>query len=97
MQKCKTQVSAKVLLRLVGDDGAVDHVACSAYGKVVNQLANLPSDHKVTVKELLMAKPISQIDYITNKKDNCCGCAPSVAETFLFACCFARVKLFFFF
>ncbi len=65
---CKTQVSAKVLLRFAGDDGAVDHVACSAYGEIVNQLANLPSNHTVTVKELLMAKPISQIDYITNKK-----------------------------
>ncbi len=65
---CKTQVSAKVLLRFAGDDGAVDHVACSAYGEVVNQPANLPSNHTVTVKELLMAKPMSQIDYITNKK-----------------------------
>ncbi len=45
---CKTQVSPKVLLRFVGDDGAIDHVACCAYSEVINQLANLPSGHKVT-------------------------------------------------
>ena len=65
---CKTQVSARVLLKFVRDDGIVDYVTLSAFGETVNQLANLPCGHRVTMKDLLTSKPIAQIEYIKNKR-----------------------------
>ena len=66
---CKKQVSARVLLRYCNQDGASDQrITCFAFGDIVNQLANLPSDQRVSVPDLLLGRPIAQLEYITNKK-----------------------------
>ena len=45
---CPEQITARVLLQHLNDEGQYDQVTCSAFGDMVYQLANLSKGHCIT-------------------------------------------------
>jgi hypothetical protein len=66
---CSQQISARVLLRYINEELQYNLITCSAFGDIVNQLANLPKNHVITAADLLKPQVFHEIRYITNKKN----------------------------
>ena len=47
---CNEQVSTKVLLRYKNKANDYEQIMCSAFGDIVNQLANKPKESTVTIE-----------------------------------------------
>lgn len=64
---CQDQISARLYLRYLNAQGQSKKVVCAASGDVVHQLADLPRDQKVTMSDLLKARPIHQVKFLTER------------------------------
>ena len=65
---CAEQISARVMLRYINDEGQYDHITLSAFGDLVYQLAHLPKDREIKKQDLFKAKEIQEMRFHTNKK-----------------------------
>ena len=66
---CVDQISARVMLRYINDEGQYDHITLSAFGDLVYQLAHLPKDREIKKQDLFKAKEIREMRFHTNKKN----------------------------
>ena len=65
---CPDQITARVLLRHLNDEGQYNHVTCSAFGDMVYQLANLSKNHPITKPDLLKCQQIHEMQFLTDKR-----------------------------
>ena len=64
---CQQQISTRVMLRHLNNEGKHSNIMCSAYGDFVYHLANLPKDHTITKADLLKPQIFPQIQLLTGR------------------------------
>ena len=64
---CPEQISTRVMLRHVTNEGIHSNITCSAYGNLVYQLTNLPKDHPITKADFLKSQIFHEIQFLTGK------------------------------
>ena len=64
---CQEQITVRVMLRHVNNEGDYSHITCSAYGDLVYQLVNLPKNHLLTKSDFLKPQKLHEIQILTGK------------------------------
>ena len=64
---CQEQVTVRVMLRHVNNEGEYCHITCSAYGDLVYQLANMPKNLPLTKSDFLKPQKLHEIQILSGK------------------------------
>ena len=64
---CQEQITVRVMLRHVNNEGEYSHITCSAYGDLVYQLANMAKNHPLTKSDILKHQKLHEIQIFTGK------------------------------
>jgi hypothetical protein len=64
---CLEQITARVMLRHVNNEGEYSRITCSVYGDLVYQLVNMPKNHPLTKSDFLKPQKLHEIQILTGK------------------------------